>query len=132
MAKLFALGHRGETLSRYGDTTVNVEWPPLLAARYRALVWIPGDCAEKPASVAADMLASVNNTIKRVAESALRRVGEGARAQIDTDLKELGKVAVKWTRRLLVVTLGAWLVQTYPSTFKWLPPILDFLKALPF
>lgn len=218
MAKLFALGHRGETLSRYGETTVNVEWPPLLAARYRALVsqyertmrrfpewvafteaapeaaapkdeiaaapvllsrvrdalseevdsgivdgglieafdglatefreaeqdWIPGDRAKKPASVRADMLASVNNTIKRVVEWALRRVGKGAREQIGTDLEALGRAAVKWTRRLLVTgvgggaavkgtaALGPWLVEAYPSTFKWLPPILDFLKALPF
>ena len=204
--RLFALGHRGETLSYYGKTTVNDEWSPLLAARYRALVsqyertmrrfpewvafteatpeaaapedeiaaapvllsrvgdalseevdsgivdgevieafdnlatefdaaeqdWIPGNRAEKPASVRTDMLASVNNTIKRIAEvagSALRWVGKGAREQIDTDSKALGKAAVKWALRFLVETLGLWLVETYPSTFKWLRPILDALKA---
>ena len=216
--RLFALGHRGETLSRYGETTVNVEWPPLLAARYRALVlqyertmrrfpewvafteaapedaapedeiaaapallsrvrdalseevdsgivggeviealddldtefhkaeqdWIPGNRAEKLASVAANTFASISNVIKSAAESALRRVGKGASEQIDTELEAFGKAAVKWTRRLLVtgvgggaavkgtVALGPWLVEAYPSTFKWLPPILDFLKALPF
>lgn len=100
--------------------------------------------------LAADLLTSLDNVVKRLAEMMLAAKGPAAKfvkysgghlggavkEEYEIQLKKLGKDVVKWGTRLfkgsvisggtaiVSIPFGQWLVTNYPTTFSWLEPIL--------
>ena len=105
-------------------------------------------------SRARDLLESLNNLLKRIAEAALRLTSttgrltgytaakwvEGAKEEYDSQSKDLGKWFVKWSFRTLkagavtaVVGVAGlpfwqWLTITFPTQFGWLGPAANALS----
>ena len=102
--------------------------------------------------LAQDLLASVDNLLKRVAEPALAfamantakvgrwignkasRFGKAADASLDNTMTELGKsvgpTLVKWLKRGSLMSLLYAAAQRFPDALSWLKAVLDLLKPL--
>ena len=109
-----------------------------------------GDADSVPSAVdaglellAADIVESVNNVLKPIAEAALSFVqdyavemGRGFRREAKKQAKKDGERAFKWLRRLVLTSAGgtgtfaafSTLIVKYPEAFGWLEHVLRFIK----
>ena len=104
--------------------------------------------------LAQDVLESVNNTLKRIAEGALaatslagkkagsyaKEFGEGADERLRKESRKAGEDVIKLFKRVLYAsvsfggatltgpTLASWLTAHYPQMYSWLGPLIGFLK----
>ncbi len=104
--------------------------------------------------LAQDVLESVNNTLKRIAESALvvtsfagkkagsyaKEFGEGADERLRKESRKAGEDVVKLLKRAVYATvslggaavaeptLASWLIGHYPQMYAWLEPVIPFFK----
>src|SRR5262249_27873594 len=99
-------------------------------------------------SLAIDMLESVSNVVKPIAEVAVESAGEFAKGFAKGFKKAAtaqgpkdGAAAFKWLRRVAIVTVGggaatgsvaafANLITKYPGVFDWLERVLQFIRHI--
>lgn len=112
----------------------------LLSPSDSATELVSGDSNQD--SIAADVVESSNNTVKRIAEQALRgsagaatyaagELRDGVKEGTGQVFKNAGKAVVKWAVNALIgegADLGKWLVLNYPKTFMWLRAVLDLIN----
>jgi hypothetical protein len=144
LAREFATALRQQEAADFIDTALPSQLELLLAP----LAATPEHASPDPIEVgkellAADVIESVNNTLKRIAEGALQSLSEyakgfqkGFRDEATTQGPKDGAKAFNWLRRITIAGaagtgsyLGlAHLIAKYPQAFGWLERLLQMLN----